>query len=1674
MYRWQDRLDQHSVQNVNKEAVNFSERRAPSAALDPLISDRIDYINTRASWLPASTQVALAKSYASDAAVDKIAGYSARQLVDNPQMAYSQLSSPPRTYYVSPGAISARQDVAKKKNPSDPGFVDDLYSNLKGISRAATSLGFAVTEGISTIASLDYGSDVANSLLNPFSALNKKFENKNQDLMTAAKSFTIFQLLSDFGNQGSGFFASEKMQSQAAENARSFRGTYGGSAFTIGRGAASLVSTPNTGWYNGISGLIDFSIALAAPDPNKLVVKGLGATASATRALKGVAEGGNFVDAFNLAKGVVPLVSKSDAIQFKNALHQEAGLEKTLLGMSLDVQKWNNFMDNNVNAVRAVKDISKTDDVVDIMKKFQWRITPEDAMSLAKAKTTEDIKKVLIDQYSIGGNTLSTDIYDIQPNILHNPGQFLVQKTPLKRSRLLMNLPENSIVINGDDQQRMQSIKNMILSLENAGATKEEVSNFGKEATKNFRAISSSDDQRDAYKVYESALKLTLKNNGVKNEVIQGILDRPKFEAQKLRLAMLDRNGIPTDNGMLKVYASMLKKYFPANVTNEMMEKIAETGNDGYAFARPMQLSQLFDRVQTLPDVREIRRLTTNPLMREALDAIGIAGKPTKALFSQIKKMEITSYSDDVRAKEIQDELSVLYKKSRKNVDNLRMNSLKDELESITKVEERRVYTGKPNMGIRLVDVIQNQIWKPFQLMTIGYAVRNSIDAQIRMSFGGSSGFLNHPGEYISLMIGETKATSRLNKLAKKAGLNTMERSLLGEALTKNGATELDALRRDHADLLEMSMRQQGLGAAVGGGHLQRTNQWVAVTKQSNESNYINGMVNQIRLAHGDPLTSLVARGRALGQSEDEILQTLLTVAKKEDNFKHIDGIYSRGVNFRNINGDDVFGPPRSLRGLDEDGLNEWLSMHINSSSVAEVDTLAGGIQEVNFMIAFNRVPKMSEVQVRPISDLVSMNYTSDLIPGTTVKLEDGEGIITRLDELGENVTIVPVEPGLATGGNFGHKKAHRIIRNAPQTSGNPGDTGLPLGVGMEMLYNSDKATGKAWLDDVQNGLDTLTDKLFGELYAKKFVRVTERSPVFRNFYYETIEENMGRLSKYEADRLLADLIKKTKNAGMGDDVGKYIGSTKTAERLKSISSGLTETGTVTAKELDDYARLTGLEKTKHLLYDASQKNNLEDITRIIMPFASAWRQVLGTYMGMMIEDPTIATRFGRYANTMYNSDPDKDGRGFFYKDPQTGESYFKFPAILGLPLGLNLTGTNAFFEAPVKQLSQGMSWMPGLGPIGQIPANWLLRNTPETSTVTQVVLPFGKKSVSQQFAGLNPAPSFATKIYDALTASKDNMNTGFANAYVDVFRAKSTTGDYDLTTDQGVKKLSDDSVRDARTISIFRALQQLIGPTSPTVGYKIKTPQGVDIYVDEMLKIFQKMQDENYDTSVQRFLNVFGEEAALYIGSKTRSLVPGLEASREFGEWELANSDVLNDYKTVGAYFAPNGSELNFDIWNRQLGEGKRVKLTDQEILESAQNRIGSAKFRAARKMFGANPNESQSQQLDSYRELLNKQYPGFPRVAVFTVGKYPNQILDLQDAVNDPRLSDNPLTSVLGGYLEERKKYLASVGGKSFDSKKATGARMYLSSYGEQLAAQSPEFARIWQRLLSPEVQD
>ena len=1707
---WQTDLDKQSRDQIYQRiAQQKAESERPTYS-DPLINERVHYINNRAPWLPANTQLALAQNYASDMAVDKAAEFGAKQTLDNPEMVVDQRPKTP-SVGVSPAVFDARTEASMGVSIGADFLKEraaNFYGQLKGTFRAAYAAGVFIPEAINTVASLTTIGTSAN-------------KDRNLTLQNFNESFSLYQLLSDWDNQGSGFGLSEEMMTRQSEAARATRGTVNGSAFTVGRSIASnLYLPPDSAWYGGVSGFFDFVLNIVAPDPSKYVLKGGGALINAGRAVSIARRTGeDFSDVLPFVKGTIPLLSEVDVKSYKNfgkaGLWNQAGGSKNLTGLTLDAQKWQNFVTTHPTAVRAIDDIVEEKDVLRIMQKFNWRITPEEALALSKADTAQKVRTQLVGRFAIGGNTLDTSIYSIQPSLLHNPAKYVVQNSPLRNSRLLTHMPERQIIINGTDQDRTNALRNMTLSLRTAGASEEEISTFASKQFKNFRSVSTGDDQRDAYKVYQEYLRIILRKNGVAEGAITGIFERVNVNKNNLRTLMLDKAGNETDNQFMKLYGNMLKKYFPQSLWDEFIEKSAETGTQGFGFARPMQLSQLFDRVQTLPDPRELRRLTSNPLIMEKLNMLGdmtninagiqalggkikfvndkfdglgqVVGAAKRTLTSKVRMLEEVEILDEARHSSILAELASLRNKNTTPVQNLRIGQLKDELETLQKTVYNFRHTGEASFPLEVLDWAQNKIWKPLNLLSIGYIVRNSIDAQVRMGLGGGTG-ITHPAEYLALILAETKTSSKLQGLARKLG-DTKSRSILGENLiARNPAlfgkdkndpeivVAWEQLRDEHKELLKFELRKQGLSETDSALWAHKNGQWRAVSKADGEDVWAHGALEQMRLSHVDDLQRNVARNTIFGMSVDDNIADTVTVANKSQKIRNtIDGVYIRGVPFKNKEGTQVFGPSVNLKNLSDAERAVWVSEHVKAIPYGNVKSVTGNLNEALFITAFDRVPKLDERFVSKTAVLELKFSNERLKEGSYVLLNKGadEGIVIAI--AGDEAVVMPIFKGSATGLNTQrpHREALKLIKKLPQDTDGSG-VGLALEYGLEMSSPVDQAARSQWAAKFQYGFDKKVDYFFNELNGKRYVKSLERSPVFRKFYYDEIGNQIDKLSYGDAQRLVGQLEKSSAKAGFGTDIGSYIGDAKTAEKLRAIPSS--STGTVTKAQLDDYARMMALHRTKGLLYDASSKNNLEDITRIIMPFASAWKDVAGRYMSFMVEDPSLAFKFNRYANQAGRADYDHDGRGFWYKDPQSGQAYFKFPAITLFSQALGATGVNAFFEAPVSSLSQGMSWLPALGPLGQIPASFLLRNKPDTDWIVRNLLPYGRGG------SLNPLPKPLLKTVEALQSfysnKEDDMNTLFASTYVDVLRAKFTTGDYEIQTPEGLKKLKSDSKRDAQIISLLRAAQGFVGPTAPQVGYTIKPVSGLakgkDVYVDQMANVLTKMQNENYDTATQRFLKVFGEEAALYIGSKTKSTIPGLEASREFGEWEFANPDLLKAYPQVAAYFAPNGSEFNFDVWRRQKLEGKRVSLEDDELIALAQNRIGSSKYREARKLFGAYPTGPQQKKLAGYRESLAKQYPGFKENVEFTVGKLPNQILDLEKMVQDKRLGDNGLVDPLKQYLSVRTRLLARAGGKSFKSQKAQDARESLYAYGNQIAAQNAQFARIWQRLLSAEVED
>jgi hypothetical protein len=387
-----------------------------------------------------------------------------------------------------------------------------------------------------------------------------------------------------------------------------------------------------------------------------------------------------------------------------------------------------------------------------------------------------------------------------------------------------------------------------------------------------------------------------------------------------------------------------------------------------------------------------------------------------------------------------------------------------------------------------------------------------------------------------------------------------------------------------------------------------------------------------------------------------------------------------------------------------------------------------------------------------------------------------------------------------------------------------------------------------------------------------------------------------------------------------------------------------------------------------------------------------------------------------------------------------------------------------------VKRLSLGLQVIPSLGPVGQIAASELIPDSPKFDDVVGILLPYGRGS-------FNAMPSWAGKIKSALRDDPSKLESIYANTYVDTLRALSASGDYDLDDEQSKANLMADAKSKAKVLTALRGFAQFVGPTAPSLEYVVKTKSG-DVYASAMVQEFYRLQNNNYDTAVSEFIKLFGDDAVLYLSSKSKSVAGGLEASEQFGDWERDNENLLEQFPSVAGFLAPGGDDFSFEVWDRQLRKGRRERLSDVDIIKQAQYRMGSAIYRSYRTQVGAYPTSEQRAWLGNIRKEINKRYAGFPVTPVFTVGEFESKMSELRTMIQLPQLENNGVAKSIATYLDYRDKavqqYVSAGGAEGgFDTaKKAEPLRDYLVSIGQALIQQNPDFARIWDRELSSEV--
>ena len=995
---------------------------------------------------------------------------------------------------------------------------------------------------------------------------------------------------------------------------------------------------------------------------------------------------------------------------------------------------------------------------------------------------------------------------------------------------------------------------------------------------------------------------------------------------------------------------------------------------------------------------------------------------------------------------------------------------------------------GKLRLPFSALEAFQNEIWRPVTLMTGGYVLRNMSDSAFRYTMQpGLKGGIFHPIQWLNIaMYKQYKGT------------------LLGEDFDQVAAKWARDTSREYFDAVGQSIREKFDPIAVARqGYNQ--NHWALASKASG-GRYQKGLMDEVSLLFEDPVAQRIAAGETIGDLLRKGTGFFYTEAGK-DYLRRTQRVFSNrelssaaDSNLKVIGTADFVPTSGDFTPEQLENIREFVRAQIDdriTRSTGNDTVLKEAISTGKFTNADGKKFDVFEYS------------------GTSPKTK-------AADETGKVVDVF--DPNATGAGRYptGYTKewqneVQRIIRE---------DAGR-VERGEQAILN-DFYKYKVELDEVadvsgrqganiRKSWDKAVNYFFSELYPKRSAYLMQ-SPAFRQYYYQQV----GRLvDELDADGLAAiktNLMKAAKAEGTEFNkafISRYVGDSRaeilTGKGLGSklfdkISNPSASAGKVTLDEMDAYAKGFALDQTKNLFYNASEKSNFADILRVVAPFGSAWAEVMSKWTQIAFSNPESLKRIGFSVQGLRDADPDNDGKGFFWKDPQSGEYVFNFPfddrfgglvaaltpigaaagaVAFGLPglVGGAVAGAGAGaalqqqtgmdqvrFTAPAKSLSMGLNIIPGVGPMAQIAASKLLGQIPQADQIRDLILPFGEPDITT--IGPVPVPSWGRKVIDSIVGNPDSSRL-LGDLMIDTMRVLQTTGNYDLATPEGRQQLEDDSLSRARVLLMLRGLGQFVGPARPEPEFKVETYQG-DKYTAELAKAFRVMQQENYDTAVERFLDTFGENAFLYVQSKSRSTVGGLSPSREFGRFEAENGDLFRRYPQVAGYFAPESTGIDYQVYMRQLEGGRRERIKPSEFIEEAQATVGKALYRASLRAAGPYPNTDQRNLLRQVRDKIGELFPGFATAPV-DFKKQEIRIDQLRSAAVDPILNNNPIAEGARVYFEARdlarqeaeRRGFTTLGGKN-----VADLRTWLRNLAEQIIAQYPEFERVYDRVLFTEI--
>jgi hypothetical protein len=931
---------------------------------------------------------------------------------------------------------------------------------------------------------------------------------------------------------------------------------------------------------------------------------------------------------------------------------------------------------------------------------------------------------------------------------------------------------------------------------------------------------------------------------------------------------------------------------------------------------------------------------------------------------------------------------------------------------------------GQLRLPLAAIEAIQGEIWKPIALATrIAWPVRVIGEEQIRMAVAGYDSMFNHPISYMSWMIGRKPAPMPKGLAGKiKAPFSTTKAAVSRpvHAVMKPRGTTGREVEEGVFEVLAESRQAKEAAGQVHGGWIERaarTGHRRTYRKSPHEMKpYKRALAAEIVKLANDPVAQRVARTESL-----EDVKTWFT----------------RG------GGNEFRGPLAQMQRGKFDTI-EQADSYIESVA-RRINQNTGGNPELLDAV------RTGKFRGRNIID-GDAHLDRDF-------LKDLDGLI---DEFGPD----------------------QIIGDEFLGYGEKGLAGLV----------------QTW--------DRAVDKMFGWLMGERTANLS-RNPVFDQAYWREKE----RLFPFADKATQQQIIREAKAARL---TGSRV--REAADVIPGIESApvtrmerITTSGDLTADEVDLLAKGHGLDKTKELLYDLSRRGRTMDAMRVVFPFGEAWSEVITRWfgtgrgaqpLGLVWQNPKTIRRFQQLLQGARGEELGEfmgapDGQGFFWEN-QWGEQVFMWPGTAALTD--KLLGVEAPLTGRVQGLSMFGTVMPGLGPVAQMPVGWLLQNKPGPEplkkamaealgfklgpfgTVQEQVLPFGSVGAEDQaavFSAWNYAPPWAKAAFQAFSGG-DLNGKQWNQAVMEVAGSLKATGDYgDSIGEQN--RLFEDAADKARWLYAIKALAGTTAPAAPDIEWMLEDNNGQAVRAAALSDELQEMREEDFDTADARFLEKYGPDLMAVLSTPmTTSSIYNVPSTRDGVAWVMANPGIEDKLPNVYGFFAPEGGEEDFSIYNAQFRKGAAIRLDPQDWIRLLNHTKGNVEYARHVEEVGDQENTKAGRAyLDMKREEIYDRYPGW-RDEKGKLNKAPDRTLidELYRAARDPATRDTDAGQGLADYLAARDEVAAYADSQGLawpgTSKAMLPGRLYLDQRAREIIAEHPQFKRVYDFLLSRETEE